>query len=206
MVQISHRVEPELQLPTPRRVRIRSYSGPQDGPTAEVRSMLGQLLPFLSVLFLIPALWGLYFVVNLIKSVSILLVGAPGPPHSAVDLVPLLIITPLWNLIGLPVTWHGFIKPLIHLGIVKYGHAAIGRVTGVSVGVRTCWITYLFYPEKGFGQLGTAEVDRREWEASGSLNAEITILFLRNRPKWNLPYRYCRYEVILNDGSVNSGP
>ena len=191
------KVEPELRIPLPRKVRRRPLRFPRTEMLPSVVPILDKVRPYLLVVFLIPVLWGFFFISQLAKGVLEVMSSRGGPsPKPFTDLLPLVVITLVWNFIVLTGLWHVLVKVLIHRWLVMYGEPAIGRITDVSVSQKTCGISYLFYPEKGFGLIGSAEVPRRDWEETGELNAEITILFFQRNPKWNVPYRYSGYEVI----------
>jgi hypothetical protein len=192
------KIEPELRTPTPRKVRRRPLRFPQAEMLPLAAPILSKVRPYLMVVFLIPVLWGIYFLTSLIKVVfEVISSRSGGSPKPIIDILPLLVINLVWNFIVLTGLWHVLVKPLIYCRLVMYGQPAVGRITGVTVGQRTCWVSYLFYPEKGFGGLiGSAEVASNEWEKTGELGAEITVLFFQSRPKWNVPYRFSGYEVI----------
>ena len=194
---ISDKIEPELRLPTPRKVRRRAPRALQSTQLPGVSDFVVKLQPLLSVMFLVPMVFGLSLFYRLIKLVSEVMSSRGGPsPKPLSDALPLLIVTLLWNAVAFGMAWEGFVKPLIYRRLVVYGQPAVARVTAVTLRSKTCSISYIFYPEKGFASIGTAEIERDDWVDGRKLNAEITVLFFRSRPKWNIPYRYSGYEVV----------
>ncbi len=196
---ISDKIEPELRTPPPRKVRRRAPSALRSAALSGVAGVVINLQTPLSFLFLAPTLFGLSLFYRLIKLVSEVMSSRGGPsPKPLTDALPLLIVTLIWNAVALGMAWEGFVKPLIYRRLVVYGQPAVARVTAVTLRSKTCSISYLFYPEKGFALIGTAEVQRDDWVDGRKLNAEITVLFFRRNPKWNIPYRHSGYEVIAD--------
>jgi hypothetical protein len=144
-----------------------------------------------------PILFGLFFLRQLINGLSEVLQDASGQPQKSIyDLLPLVFITLVWNSIVISGIWDWLVKPLIYRRLVMCGQPTVGRITGASLGSKTCTISYQFFPEKGIPALGKAEVPLNIWQELGGLNAEITVLYFPQRDRWNVPYRCSGYEVI----------
>ena len=194
-------IEPELLQPPPRHVRLTKRMFPisaslsdEGNPefTETKRWVLEKAHPFLSILFLMPAVGGLLFCYRL----AVALLAVRGGRQRFVDMLPLVFVTLIWNGIAVSIAWNGFVAPMMIRRIVMYGELVIGRVTEIVPSQRGYRIAYSFDTGAALNVEGWVVVPKKEWEESGRPENKLTILYSQSNPKWNIPYVFSGYRIV----------
>jgi len=191
-------IEPELLQPPPRRVRLTRRASnvsasPSDKGNQEFTEKITPVLEklqFLSILFLMPAVGGLFFLCQL----AVALLAVSRGQQRFVDMLPLIFVTLIWNLIALHMAWNGFLVPMMMRRIVMYGEGVIGRVTQIIPSQRDYRIGYCFDTGSAISVEGWVVVPKKQWEESRP--DVLTIVYLRSNPKWNIPYVFSGYRIV----------
>lgn len=156
------------------------------------QSTMDRIHPYLYGVVIIPILVGIGFLYRLGEA----LLEVRSAQRRLVDILPLIVVTVVWNSIVVSGAWNGAVTPLVYRWLVIHGQPTVGDVTRVSLGRQTCLIAYSFCPKGDSPVNGSMVVRRKLWEEIAAPNAKITILYYQGNPKWNVPYRCSGYKVV----------